>query len=214
MFAFKKNREIRHRIDAYIDTVLKVVMAFRTGLSHYMEKGIDAHFHSLVEAIHADESHADDIRREIEVKLFAQSLLPESREDIFLLLETIDMLANQSEDVLRQIAMQQLALPSELHAEVAELADIAVRAAKAVVDAVRDVLGKAQNAEDAINLIDRIEGVGDRIEQRIIGTIFKFDAPTAEKILWRDLVEAIGSLCDLAEDVGLRLSIMAVKRRI
>lgn len=214
MLMWKKNKQIRDRIQRYLETAQDVLSDFRMHLNYYFEHGLDTHFNDLTHELHLKESKADDIRRDIELDLYAQSLLPESREDIFNLLERIDMVPNQSEDILRNLYIQKVSVPEFLHASMLELADVAAEAFQAVVEGVIDVLGKAERVEAINRKIDRCESLGDQLEMRMIEQIFQSDVADFDKILLRDTVRAVGLLCDLSDDVSLVLSIFSVKRRI
>ena len=87
MFMWKKNKLLMEQIQHYLDVAQETLDSFSEGLHHYAENGLDDAFSRIVDATHQKESTADGIRREIEVELFKKSLLPESREDLMLLLE-------------------------------------------------------------------------------------------------------------------------------
>ena len=214
MFMFKKNRRLFHKIEDYLATAEETLRDFKNDLKYVFENGRDAHFEKMTNEIHVKESRADDIRQEIELDLYEKALLPESREDLFLMLERLDMLPNQAEDILRTIWIQQLDIPAFLHQHTLELAGVAVDCFHTVAEGVLDVLGKGTKTRDIVRKIDTAESVGDQLEQKLVAEVFRSDMPDGQKILLRDIIREIGSLCDLSDDVSLLLSIFNVKRRV
>jgi uncharacterized protein Yka (UPF0111/DUF47 family) len=66
MLFFKRTRQIQARIQEYLDSAAEVLEAYQRGLDYYVGRGITPHFQALVDEIHAKESQADDLRRDIE----------------------------------------------------------------------------------------------------------------------------------------------------
>ncbi len=211
---FKRTQKLLEHIQEYLDGVNEVMECHRRGLDYFFGHGATARFHALVDEIHSKESHADDLRLDIEVELYKRSLLPESREDIFRLLEIIDKIPNHAEDVLRQIQMEQLEIPEFLHDPIRELAGVAADMAGLLRTGVSEVFGANQGLQKITSDIDRLESVGDRLQQSAIKKLFASDLDKADKILLRDIINEIGKLCDLADDVGIFLNILSVKRHI
>ena len=214
MFMLKKNRLLLEQIHEYLDTCDEVLHDFVANLGYYFANGPDAHFNKAVNEIHGKESRADDIRHKIELDLFEKSLLPETREDLFFLLERLDLIPNQAEDVLRKLWIQKLTLPAHLRDDMIELAKTAVQTFQSVAKGVREVLGRNVGVERIALRIDSAESVGDQLEHDLVARVFASDIPTADKILQRDIVREVGSLCDLADDVGMLMNVINVKRRI
>jgi hypothetical protein len=214
MFMSRHNRELREKLQRYLGAARESVAALAEGLRHYAAHGIDAHFEALAGRSNAAEHDADGLRRAIEIELFARSLLPDSREDLLLLLERVDLMPNQARDVLRQIYVQNLSLPPFVLAPLIELADVGLKAFDLVVEGIGDVLGRHRRIQEITRHLDDAEQVGDGIQHSLVAQIFRSDLPTGERILVRDLVTAAGQVCDFAQDVGLFLTVFSVKRHV
>lgn len=214
MTFFKRTRQIQERIQNYLDGAADVIECYQRSLDYYFGRGITPHFQALVDEIHAKESQADDLRRNIEIELYKRSLLPELREDIFRLLEVVDQIPNHCEDILRQILTQSLDIPANLHGEIRELAQIANIMMNLIRDGVKEVLNGNRQVQDITSQIDQQESVGDRLQQSAIQKLFQMDLDLAEKLLYRSIINEIGSVCDLADDVGIALDILSVKRNV
>lgn len=214
MFMWKRNKAILDKILHYLDVAQEAIDCFAAGLRHHIEHGLDSHFARFVDETHQRESDADTLRHEIEIELFKKSLLPESREDLLMLLERVDLIPNQAEEALRMLLLQRVELPDFVKEGLAELADLGVQGFRLVAEAVRDALGPAANIQDLNRRIDETESVGDKVEQRLVSSIFASDLSLAEKILYRDVVTEVASLCDLEEDVGFSVTVFVVKRHV
>lgn len=214
VFMFRRNQKMLAEFEEYLKTAGDLLSEFEDALQYYFKNGPDDHLHNLANEIHIKESRCDDIRHHIELEIFEKSLLPESREDVFLLLERLDMLPNQAEDILRKVWTQQQVLPSDTHGQLTELAALGVKMFGYLREGVRKVLGKDEGMEELLVKIDTAESIGDQIQYKLVAQIFRSDMPTAEKILCRDTISEIGDLCDLADDVALLLNIINVKRRV
>ena len=208
-----RNDELRDKIRCYLSVSGETLESCSTGLRHYLEHGADLHFEAVAAKTHSLEHDADTIRREIEVDLYAHSLLPDSREDILLLIERLDLMPNQAGDVLRQIHIQCLDLPPFARQGLIELAEAGRTALTLLAQGVELVLQGSPGLADILRQVDDAEHTGDQVEQQLVARIFRSDLPTADKILARDIIYSAGSICDFAQDVGFFLSIFAVKRR-
>ena len=214
MFISKRNHRVSEKISSYLKIVGEAMNCFCEGMSYYFEHGRDEHFERLVIEIHQKESEADNICADVEVEMYEKSLLPESREDILILLERLEMLPNQAEDILRMLKIQQIDLPKFTFANLQELIKLSNDAYDLVVRGVNDALGKALETQEVVRLLDNIESLGDSLEQKLISDIFASDLLLAEKMHYRDMIIAIASLCDHAEEIGKFLTIFTVKRRV
>ena len=90
MFGFGKNREIYELLEQYLQFTLDELEDFRKTFSKALKKGVTERVEELAKRAHKAESRADDVRREIEIKMYAKSLLPESRGDLLEAMELIN----------------------------------------------------------------------------------------------------------------------------
>jgi len=214
MFMWNRNKAVLSKFLNYLDVAQEAIDCFAEGLRHHIEHGPDTHFARFVDETHQRESDADTLRHEIEIELFKKSLLPESREDLLLMLERVDLIPNQAEEALRMMLIQRVVLPDFVKEGLVELADLGVEGFRLVAEAVREALGPGASIGDLNRRIDETESVGDRVEQRLLSSIFDSDLSLAEKMLCRDTVTEVGCLCDLEEDVGFFLTVFVVKRHV
>lgn len=214
MYFFRKNRELQVRLNEYLALAMRTVEYFAEACDHVLEHGIDEHFEILSQRCHQEESNADDIRRQIELDLFTQSLLPESREDLLAILEQLDHLPGQADAVLIMFTTQRTELRPCLHADLKELVQLAVETARYTIEATHDCFGSMAKIRDYSRIIDNNESLGDRLEQEMITRLFREPISAGEKLLQKEFIIAIGHLCDLCERTKDQLVIWSVKRQL
>ena len=214
MWTFKRNQVIKSKIEDYLCVVNIVLDQYLESVEHYLSRHLDDHFKVCVDRIHANESKADDLRREIETELFGKSLMPEIREDIIKIIDLVDRIPNACERVLRRIYTHGIVLPDEFCDRVMELTKIGVCCCRPIKDAVMDVLGSCSAIKGIAREIDTNESVADKLERELVYDVFHGDYDSFDRIMFRDVVQWIASLPDLAETICDQLTIFAIKRQV
>jgi predicted phosphate transport protein (TIGR00153 family) len=216
MFLFNSNKRVLAKLDDFFASNTACLNLFSDAMDHLLDNGIDEPFLQYVAKTHSQESHADDIRREIEIVLYKKALLPESRRDILRMVELTDQIANRSESILNQIETQQVLIPDFLHAHIREEIRISVDCVDALVKAATGVLGRMKTADmqELINKIDEFESECDLLEQKMIRELFKSDLPLAEKLLIKEIVLQVGGITDYCENTADFLTIFHIKRQV
>lgn len=214
MFLSKVNKKLYAKIEDYLSVAQHTLDLYGESIEYYLKNGVDNHFEIMVHKTHEVESDADDLKREIEQTLYEKSLLPDSREDIFHLIDALDNIPNKAESVLRRIYTQNIELPKEQEDNVWELTKLGIETFKVVHEMVTDSLHKMGNTTALLRTIDSNESVGDSLEQKIIYEIFRSDVDPASRILLRDLVLNIGNILDLSEIISDIINIFTIKRQV
>jgi uncharacterized protein Yka (UPF0111/DUF47 family) len=78
---FSKTRELETQTDEFCDKVSQGVLAFNIGVKAYLEHDQEA-FEEKRRHVSELESRGDELRREIQRRLYLETLLPESRGDV------------------------------------------------------------------------------------------------------------------------------------
>jgi uncharacterized protein Yka (UPF0111/DUF47 family) len=73
---------------------------------------------------------------------------------------------------------------------------------------------KADELQDVVKEIDSLESEVDHLERSLIRTVFSLSLETGQKLLLKDLVRRLAAVSDGAEQVGDRLVLVSVKRRV
>lgn len=214
MFIFKKNQILFERLEDYIKVNQETIDQFVEAMEYMMKKGIDEHFDLLARQTHTKESNADDIRRKIEQEMYAKSLLPESRRDLLEIIEQLDRLPNRAESILNMFLTQKTKLLDQIKPDMVELINLSQETVKFTLEATIDCLNIKGKMKEYSRLIDNNESIGDRLERKMITTIFAADIDTGEKLLQKEFVLQVGAICDLCERLKDKLVITSIKRSI
>lgn len=211
MFLFHRNRELRRQLAVYIEKAKLVADTFRDGLRHYRQHGLHE-LDPFARVSHREESECDRVRRQVERDLFAKALLPESREDVMGLLEHLDLVTNQLEDVLRQIILQRIELPTDFQDAYAELGERCYAAATVLLEQAEAALANDPRTRELGDAVKACESRVDECEQGLVSALFASDLELARKLHYRDLVTMTAASSDLAEDAANLLTVFALKR--
>ena len=214
MFIFKKNQRLLDRLEEYLNVAQEAIDEFIQAFKYVLKEGIDEHLEVLARQTHSKESNADDIRRKIEHEMYAKSLLPESRRDLLEIIEQLDRLPNRGESILNMFLTQQTPLIDIIKPDMIELIELSRETVKYTIEATRDCFYNTGKMKELARLIDNNESIGDRLERKMIKTIFSSDIDTGEKLIQKEFILEVGAICDLCERVSDKLVITSIKRSI
>jgi predicted phosphate transport protein (TIGR00153 family) len=208
---FKETKLLEKEMDDFLDIISESVLVFREGIERYLKKQ-DDDFESSLKKIKVLENRADDLRRDIENRLYTKTLIPESRGDVLGLLENIDKLVNRAKYVLTDFSIEMPMIPTEYHAEFIELADAAARGVEELVQATRRFLSDPLSVKATLHKVSYYEEEADRIAKKIKHKVFRSELDLAQKNHIRHFIINMDSMADKAEDVADRLAIYTIKR--
>lgn len=213
MFFWKKEKQIEQAVEDYLRETEQCVASFAEAMEIFFREALSSDFEALVEKTHVHEHASDERRREIEASMYDKALIPESRGDILLMLEALDLVPNKCESVLYQIWTQNMAIPEAYMDAFKQLVQVNVESHALLCRSMRNLFLQASAVrKDAVDITTK-ESYSDRIERRLIKDIFNSDMEKADKILLKELVLEMGAISDRAENAADSLRIVAVKRR-
>lgn len=209
---FGAQHEIQKKLGDYLDHVTVMAADLRAAIAAYLNRDGDG-FEVLFARINETEHRLDTLRRNIEEEIYGRSLLPDTRGDILGLLEAIDKIPNRMQSVTREMTLQNIRVPDTLHPSLLALADRDALIVNVLVGTVRSFLDRPAEVKQGAKEISHHEHEGDAIEQEAMALTFNDAALSlAHQLQLHRLIEGLGSICDIAEDVGDRLVIAALKR--
>jgi predicted phosphate transport protein (TIGR00153 family) len=214
MLFINKQKKVESSLAEYRQKVSTCIEIFENSILQYLENSDRTVLEKNCVEIHKAESLADDIRREIEVMMYSKALFPESRGDIMVLLETMDRVPNQAEATIHMISNQRINIPAQFHPQIIELVNICVRCTAAMLDSSEKLFTDFTTATVTLGKVDELESQADHLEESIIKQIFTSKMDGFEKIMLRDTVKQISTICDRAEKTGDRIRIIVAKRRV
>lgn len=206
------HRKIEMDLDEYLSNLNTIVLDMRQALGAYLDGNLNSFSRSFSQ-INELEHRLDTLRRDIETTMYEQRLLPDTRGDILGLLEQLDRIPNRIQSTTREINLQKIQIPAQLHLSLIELADRGVQIVQVLIGVVRSFLARPHDVKEGVKELSDHEHKGDLIEEQAVSLTFEHSGlDLAHKIQLQRLIERMGSICDMAEDVGDRLMVSSLKR--
>jgi len=214
-YLFKKQSQVEKLIFDYLDTLKSTQKSFLTALEACLLNGVFCeNFEYLIIQTHKFESKADDIREEVKSLMYEKALIPESRGDIMLLLDAMDIIPHLFEKVLYSIQTQKLSLPDFILSDTKELIKISLECCDLMNREVIALFKKNERIRDLLTQIDSNESHCDHIERRMITKLFEAPIDPFQKLQLKELIGMIGEISDQADRVSKRINIINIKRRV
>ncbi len=208
---FGKTKEIESKIDEFLDLIAKASVEFRQSMIFYIG-GEYEEFEKRAKIVDDMETETDKLRREIENKLYAETLIPESRGDVLALLETSDDVLNVMADTIVDFSIEKPYICEDIKKDFRELLDVTMNAVDSMVMTIRAYFRNITMVRDYANKVRIYENESDKFGERIKRKVFERDIDLAQKIHIRHFIHRIEEIADKAEDVTDRVSIYAIKR--
>lgn len=213
VFLFRRTKELEGEIDQYLDFVIRGGLLFKQSVKLYIE-GERSEFENRSEELDKIESDADILRRNIENKLYSQTLIPEARGDVLGLLESTDHVLNITSETLYHFAIESPEFLSEINHLYIDLTEACTKTMENLVMAIRAYFSDISNVRDHINKVIFYEKESDKLGKKIKEEIFSKNIDLSRKLHLRYFVDRLEKIADLAEDVSDRLAIAVIKRSV
>lgn len=210
---FRRTSELEGEIDEFMDNLAQSALAFRRAVQIFLADGRSTEFDEKLSQVNDLESRSDDLRRSVERKLYAQTLIPESRGDVLGLLENLDSVLNRFEGTLWGFSIENPDIPDDYRSDYSALAEQVTAAVESLVLASRAFFRNVEMVGDHMHKVIFYEKEADKVSTKLKRRIFDSDIDLARKWHLRHFVEMIDNIADRAEDVADRLAIYAIKRR-
>jgi len=211
---FRRTKELEQQIDSYFDKLSEASVVYRLAIRVYLKEGANEDFEGRLDRVNGLESDADHLRREIEQKLYSNTLIPDTRGDVLGLIETIDQLLGQFEGSLWAFSNEQPDIPKEFRSGYRKLTGMVVKAVDELGLGARAFFRSPHDVPAYNHKVMLFEKEADIIGTSLKKQIFAADINLARKLHLREFVEQIDSIADTAEDVADRLAIYAIKRTV
>lgn len=211
---WRDESEVNEMIEGHVNLVVETLEKFKEGMDLWVEEGDLERANKLALETHNLEGEADDLRREIEMKLLNGALMARSRRPLLDMVERTDKLANAAEASLDFTLLQEIQLPPELVPTTKEIVELSVTIVDKVQKALKTLFGGDGDVLEYTESIERIEGEIDNLERNFVQDLFNLDdLELAEKILLRQYLEALVEISDRAEDLSDEMEILTATRK-
>ena len=216
MILFKKEKEVIDLIEKHADKMEECLSTAINTIQAYLKESIDE-AKKLGRETDKIEAQADLIRHEIRDKLYSGAYMPLLREDIYKLVESMDMVANSAEKCCDFFLNQRPVIPDFLKLEYLEAVKESLGVSAPLKYALLCYLKglcpievSRQHARD----IGLIESKVDQIEWDITKKIFSSDLDYSHKIHLKLCLDTIVEVSDIAEDAADRLELVTLKSMV
>ncbi len=213
MWFFSKVTRLEKDIDSLLEKIKFSAVVFFEGIKFYLQ-GDDKEFFVSLDKIKKLESDVDELRRNIEHKLYKKSLIPDHRGDVLGLLETLDDIIDIAEETLKKFEVEVPDIPAVWHNDFIKLAEYSMEAAITCVDAASAFFKAVFEVKSHLNKVYHFEKEADRISRELKRKIFASDLKQSLKIHLRYFALSVETMSDKAEDVADRLAIYTIKREL
>ena len=211
---FRRTKALEAQIDEFLDKLSQSALVFRRAVEIYLVDGVTAEFEDKLSQANELESRADRLRRSVETRLYAETLIPDSRGDVLGLIENLDSIINLCEGGLWAFSIETPDIPEDFHHDYRSLTEQVVNTIESLVLASRAFFRNIEAVPDHMHKVMFYEKEADKISTKLKKAIFATDLPLARKAHLRNFVEHIDNLADRSEDVADRLAIYTIKRTV
>jgi len=211
-FLFKKQKEIETLIFNYIKNFKKAQKLFSDAFTACKMDPFCSNFDFLTDQTHKYESRGDDIRDEINDLMYGKALLPESREDIMLLIASADKILGHFERILHVILGQDLVIPDFLMPKTQELFTSSMESCDLMLKQIEILFSAQKGIRELVAKIDLLESHCDHIERSLLRAVFDSTLELARKMEVKELILMIGDISDQVDRVSKRINIIRMKR--
>jgi uncharacterized protein len=213
LFRDKRQDKVIETIDGYCALVGGAVEKYVEMVNSFLDG--EEQFKEASRAVHELESQADEVRFSVEREMYRGAFLPAYREDYIGLLETLDRVANKAEDAADLVFLIRPDVPPDVAEALREIARITARACEPLITMVHKTLLDDFDVQDQVELIGRLEQEIDRIQFNAVRDAYRNpDLEKVDKLILKMVIDAIAEVSDKLENVGDKLSLIALKRKL
>lgn len=215
---FKKQTETHDRILEHLDKCLACHEMFIRRVSEIIseEKGEKALGYAM--EVSRLETEADAVRRRIIAGLLKGDLLPQSRREILELIEKNDDIANESEEIIREMVLQGVVIEPRYARILNKINEETSRQLEKLRMAVDKIFTGIWSEEESFRSlcidIDAYESAVDAMEQSLVKEVYQSGLSLAEKNQLRFFVTKFADVSDLAEDISDLLEEIMIIRKV
>ncbi|OPZ76622.1 MAG: hypothetical protein BWY78_01314 [Alphaproteobacteria bacterium ADurb.Bin438] len=212
---FSKTKELDTKINEFLNNVSEAGILYGKNVALYLEEGYSEDFENRIVEVKNYERRNDKLRREIELSLYQNTLIPEARSDVKILLEEVDELLNMFERNLFNFSVEKPEVEQDLKSMFRELVENSVHTTEALVRAIRAFFANITEVNDHIHKVMFYENQGDQVYDRLIRALFsKNYMPLSQKMHLKTFFGNTEGISNHAEDIADMLTLFTIKRMI
>ena len=211
---FSGTRELEEKIDEMHDKIIESAMCFKNAFDIYLKEKRSQNYRRASKKMKHIEADADDLRREIESKLYIHNLIPDLRADVLQMVENIDKVINEFDEVAHKFYIEQPDIPEKYQPKFRKLVSEVSECAENMAIASRAFFRDFTTVRDYAKKVYFLEQESDKTWAGLKQEVFDSDMELAHKIQLNTLIEDVADVADRAEDCIDALLIFTIKRDI
>lgn len=211
---FSGTRELEQKIDEMHDKLLESSLYFKEAFEIYLKEKRSNNYRRVSKKIKNIEAQADDLRREIESRLYIQNLIPDLRADVLQMVENIDKVINEFDEVAHKFYIEQPDIPQEFQDKFRKLVAEVSECAENTAIASRAFFRDFTTVRDYSRKVYFLEHESDKTWASLKQNVFDSDMELAHKIQLNILIGDLADVADKAEDCIDAVLIFTIKRDI
>ncbi len=211
---FSGTRELEEKIDEMHDQVIESVMCFKDAFEIYINEKRSLKYRRASKKMKQIEAKADDLRREIESRLYIHNLIPDLRADVLQMVENIDKVINEFDEVAHKFYIEQPDIPEKYQNKFRKLVNEVSECAENMAIASRAFFRDFTTVRDYSRKVYYMEQESDKTWAELKREVFDSDMELAHKIQLSTLIGDVADVADRAEDCIDALLIFTIKRDI
>ena len=210
---FKLSKVIEDQIDQFLILVNDSGLIFKMAINNYLKQNHEE-FTKNINLVTEYERKADDLRSEVERKLYLKTLIPENRGDVLAILENTDNVIDSCKSTLQLLSVENPAIPTDFHPLFDELTLSSIQSVEWLIKAISSFFKELKAVNSLIEKVTQYEKETDEIAIKLKKQIFEHDLDLSRKMHLRYFADHIEQISDYAEVVGDRLAIYTIKRLV
>lgn len=211
---FSGTRDLQEKIDEMHDKIIESAMCFKNAFKIYLKEKRSTNYRRASKKMKIIEAAADDLRREIESKLYIHNLIPDLRADVLQMVENIDKVINEFDEVTHKFYIEQPDIPLKHQNKFCKLVDEVSECAENMAIASRAFFRDFTTVRDYAKKVYFLEQESDKTWAQLKQDVFDSDMELAHKIQLNTLIGDVADVADRAEDCIDSLLIFTIKRDI
>lgn len=211
---FSQTKSLENKIDLFHDKLLDAALTFKKAIRIYLAEQKSDEFRKTSKQIKQIEHDADNLRRDIEQKLYTQNLIPDLRADVLHIVENLDKVINKFDEVTYQFFVEIPEIPEKYHSRILELCALVADCAENMAIASRSFFRDFSLVRDFSQKVYFMEHESDLVSGRLREAVFASELPLANKLQISNVINEVADIGDIAEDFIDELLIFTIKRDI
>lgn len=158
------------------------------------------------------ETDADHLKREIEHGLYRNTLIPDLRSDVTLLVKFFDRTINLQESIALHLSAEQPLIPDLAVSPLLELLETVKEAMSHSVLCARGFLTDLRRVREYNQQVILFKNESNELAHIVRQKIFESEVDLVEKLQTRYFIDRIDSVAGQAEEISDRIAILTIKR--